>query len=280
MVSLEQVATPSNPRQQKRTIVITIIATVILICCIHYYDPYPRSLNPFVYHLKCLQMEESMLKVTMQSPNSANSSSSYASSITDTTDVSQRFPNVIIFGVRKAGTSALMTMLSLHPRISIAKNEITDEVHYFDRIENYIWGVWWYIKKMPCTVPGQITMEKSPSYFHVPTTAARMASTVGDKVKLILIVRDPVKRAVSDYTQRWVRKTIPDKRFEKLAFRSNGEVSKEFHFITTSMYDVHMERWLKYFKRDQMLVVNGDALVENPIPVLQKVERFIGRGCV
>lgn len=55
-------------------------------------------------------------------------------------------------------------MLNLHPRIQKAAGE----VHFFDRDENYIKGLEWYRKKMPHSFRGQITIEKSPSYFVTP----------------------------------------------------------------------------------------------------------------
>lgn len=55
-------------------------------------------------------------------------------------------------------------MLYLHPRIQKAGGE----VHFFDRDENYLKGLDWYRKKMPHSFRGQITIEKSPSYFVSP----------------------------------------------------------------------------------------------------------------
>lgn len=55
-------------------------------------------------------------------------------------------------------------MLYLHPRIQKAAGE----VHFFDRDENYNKGLEWYRKKMPHSFRGQITIEKSPSYFVMP----------------------------------------------------------------------------------------------------------------
>lgn len=59
-------------------------------------------------------------------------------------------------------------MLNLHPRIQKAAGE----VHFFDRDENYIKGLEWYRKKMPHSFRGQITIEKSPSYFVTPEVSA------------------------------------------------------------------------------------------------------------
>ena len=53
---------------------------------------------------------------------------------------------------------------------------------------------------MPKSFPGQITIEKSPKYFieeKVPDRIRKMNS----KMKIILIVRNPIDRLISDYTQ-------------------------------------------------------------------------------
>lgn len=70
----------------------------------------------------------------------------------------------LVIGVRKCGTRALLEMLYLHPRVQKAAGE----VHFFDRDENYWKGLEWYRKKMPHSFRGQITIEKSPSYFVMP----------------------------------------------------------------------------------------------------------------
>jgi [heparan sulfate]-glucosamine 3-sulfotransferase 5 len=77
---------------------------------------------------------------------------------------SRRLPQAIIVGVRKCGTRALLEMLALHPRVQKAAGE----VHFFDRDDNYRRGLEWYRRKMPHSFRGQITIEKSPSYFVTP----------------------------------------------------------------------------------------------------------------
>lgn len=73
-------------------------------------------------------------------------------------------PQALIIGVRKCGTRALLEMLYLHPMVQKASGE----VHFFDRDENYALGLDWYRSKMPLSFKGQITIEKSPSYFVTP----------------------------------------------------------------------------------------------------------------
>ena len=186
----------------------------------------------------------------------------------------QRFPQAVIIGVRKGGTRALINMLKIHPEIVAAKMEI----HYFDRDENFFKGVQWYIDNMPFTNKTQLTIEKSPSYFVVDDVPKRM-SMLSQQLKLLLIVRNPIERLVSDFLQldaKRLKKNGNRYTFEELVFHTSGEINEHYQPVSTSMYDIHFQRWLKYFSLGQIHIVNGDALIDNPIPELQKAERFLG----
>lgn len=72
---------------------------------------------------------------------------------------SRHLPDTLIIGVKKSGTRALLEFIRLHPDVRAAGCE----VHFFDR--HYQRGLHWYRHHMPYTIEGQITMEKTPSYF-------------------------------------------------------------------------------------------------------------------
>ncbi|CAH1255241.1 HS3ST5 [Branchiostoma lanceolatum] len=187
----------------------------------------------------------------------------------------KRLPKAIIVGVRKAGTRALLEMLNLHPKIAKASSE----VHYFDIVENYEKGLDWYRHQMPYSYPDQITIEKSPAYFITEETPQRIYQ-MNNTMKLLLIVRDPTERAISDYTQIYSHKQEKNKnydRFEDLALDpETKEVNTHYKAIRTSVYHRHMAQWLKYFPLEQICVVDGDKLVKDPLPELQRVETFLG----
>lgn len=186
----------------------------------------------------------------------------------------RKFPSALIIGVRKGGTRALIDMLKCHPDIVTA----VSEVHYFDRDENFAKGVQWYIKHMPLSTNTQTTIEKSPSYFVSPAAAERV-HTVSPYTKIILIVRNPLDRIASDYTQLLRKGGGKLSTFEGNVFLSpSGKVNTAFYPISISMYDVHFERWLKYFDLRRILIVNGDALIRDPITELKKVEEFLEVG--
>ncbi|XP_038057583.1 heparan sulfate glucosamine 3-O-sulfotransferase 5-like [Patiria miniata] len=180
----------------------------------------------------------------------------------------QVLPKAIIIGVRKCGTRALLEMLETHPQIAACG----PEVHFFDK--NYDRGLDWYRRQMKPSVPGQITIEKSPSYF-ITETAPRDIHSMNKSIKLVVIVRDPTTRVISDYTQ------IASKGVSKLAgfeetVLSQGEVRTSYKAVQISMYSKHLQRWLDFFPLAQMHFVDGDKLIANPLPEMKKVERFLG----
>ncbi|XP_066554884.1 heparan sulfate glucosamine 3-O-sulfotransferase 5 [Amia ocellicauda] len=186
----------------------------------------------------------------------------------------QQLPRAIIIGVRKGGTRALLEMLNLHPAVVKASQEI----HFFDNDQNYARGIDWYRGKMPFSFLHQITIEKSPAYFiteEVPERIFKMNSSI----KLLIIVREPTTRAISDYTQVLEGKERKNKtyyKFEKLAMDTNTyEVNTKYKAVRTSIYTKHLERWLKYFPIEQFHIVDGDKLITDPLPELQLVEQFL-----
>lgn len=53
---------------------------------------------------------------------------------------------------------------------------------------------------MPTSIHGQITIEKTPSYM-VTSQAPERVHEMDKKMKIIVVLKDPVERAISDFTQ-------------------------------------------------------------------------------
>ncbi|KAA0718392.1 Heparan sulfate glucosamine 3-O-sulfotransferase 1 [Triplophysa tibetana] len=184
----------------------------------------------------------------------------------------QHAPHSIIIGVRKGGTRALLEMLDIHPEVAAAATE----VHFFDWDENYVRGLEWYREQMPYSYPHQITVEKTPGYFTSPAAPARICA-MNPSIKLLLILRDPTERVVSDYTQVYFNRLEnrkPVQAIERMLVK-NGALNTRYKAIQRSLYDVHMRNWLQYFPLRQIHIVDGDTLIRDPLPELQRVERFL-----
>ncbi|CAB1424918.1 unnamed protein product [Pleuronectes platessa] len=183
---------------------------------------------------------------------------------------SKKLPQALIIGVKKGGTRALLEFLRVHPDI----RAVGAEPHFFDR--NYENGLEWYRELMPKTLEGQITMEKTPSYFVTREVPARIAAMSRD-TKLIVVVRDPVTRAISDYTQTLSKKPdIPS--FESLTFknRTTGLIDTSWSAVQIGIYAKHLDNWLQYFPMGQILFVSGERLISDPAGELGRVQDFLG----
>ncbi|XP_076120888.1 heparan sulfate glucosamine 3-O-sulfotransferase 4 [Alosa pseudoharengus] len=182
----------------------------------------------------------------------------------------KKLPQAIIIGVKKGGTRALLEALRVHPDVRAVGNE----PHFFDR--NYEKGLDWYRDLMPSTLDGQLTMEKTPSYFVTSNAPKRIYSMAKD-IKLIIVVRNPVTRAISDYTQTLSKKPeIPT--FEVLAFKNRtlGLVDASWSALRIGIYALHLESWMQYFPLSQMHFVSGERLIVDPAGEMTKVQDFLG----
>jgi len=94
---------------------------------------------------------------------------------------------------------------------------------------------------MPATSVGQLTVEKTPSYLHVGGGGGGGGGRVVDRVaamdpavRLLVVVRDPVTRAVSDYTQAAAKR--PDiAPFEQLAFAAAANFTADHDRLGTRL---------------------------------------------
>uniref|UniRef100_A0A8C8DVZ4 Sulfotransferase n=1 Tax=Oryzias sinensis TaxID=183150 RepID=A0A8C8DVZ4_9TELE len=182
----------------------------------------------------------------------------------------KRFPQAIIIGVKKGGTRALLEFLRIHPDV----RAFGAEPHFFDRF--YDKGLEWYRNLMPRTLDGQITMEKTPSYF-VTKEAPNRVCTMNCQTKLIVVVRDPVTRAVSDYTQTLSKNPgLPSFQSLALTNATTGLIDTSWSAVRIGLYAKHLESWLQYFPLSQFLFVSGERLVSDPAGEMGRVQDFLG----
>ena len=76
-----------------------------------------------------------------------------------------------------------------------------------DRSENYQKGPNWYVEQLPAASYGQVVVEKTPRYF-VESKIPQRIRTLLPRVKLIIVLRNPIDRLVSDWLQE-VEKFYP-----------------------------------------------------------------------
>ncbi len=197
-------------------------------------------------------------------------------------------PDFVIIGVQKGGTSSLFRYLAQHPGLCMAYRK---QVHFFDRF--WYRGENWY-KACFCLSANapRLVGEATPYYFFHPHVPERMKSLL-PRVKLILMLRNPVDRAYSHFRMKRDQGHEPEADFERaLALeeeRIAGEWKKmmdnpryyslpcrQFSYLRRSYYDEQLARWLEYFPLDQFLFIQSERFFENPVEVLRQLYDFLG----
>ena len=187
-----------------------------------------------------------------------------------------RVPNAIIIGAARCGTHQLAAFLELHPSIYL----VDGQTNFFNNKSVYAKGMEWYGSQMPKDAPqGGVIIERSPGYFY-SEDAPKRVQAMNASIKLILAIRNPTQRTVSEYAQFVAKAKARNESataFEALMIEPKSQlVNTENLAVIRSLYHVHLTRWLKYFSNEQILVVNGDGFAKNPFPELKRVEEFLG----
>ena len=136
---------------------------------------------------------------------------------------------------------------------------------------------------MPYSYDYQITIEKSPDYFE-NERVPKLIHNWNPKIKLILIIRNPITRAISTFAQLLDKGEIkydpnnfdPTEVFEKLITDENNELLERRAYLRQGVYVKYLKNWLKYFPLKQILVLNGEKLISDPHSVVSKAELFLG----
>ena len=104
-----------------------------------------------------------------------------------------RLPDFLGLGVQKGGTTSLHCLLEQHPQVFLPS---VKEVHYFSL--NFASGEAWYRSQFASAEPEQRCGEITPYYLFHPQAAARVREAL-PQAKLIVLLRDPVERTLSQY---------------------------------------------------------------------------------
>lgn len=200
-------------------------------------------------------------------------------------------PHFILIGAQKGGTTYLYELLAAHPRMLPAYSK--KEIHYFDR--HFHRGEDWYRWRFPLRSTLRrrraVTGETTPSYLFHPRAPRRIAATLPD-VRLIVLLRNPVDRAISHYWHMVRMGIEPLQLLEALRQepeRLGGELVKvynsdnyyshkylAFSYSSRGIYVDQIARYLKHFHRSQLLVLRSETFFGDAETVYDVVLRHVG----
>jgi hypothetical protein len=195
-------------------------------------------------------------------------------------------PDFLILGVQKAGTTALYAYLRWHPQVT---GPSWKEVSFFDR--HYRRGVPWYRGHFPVRSAGRVVGEASPGYLFHPLAPERVKATVPG-AKLIVLLRDPVDRALSHYHHEVALGREPlsfEDALDAEEERTRGEEERlveqpnyfsqawwDYTYAARGRYAEQLERWLAVFPAEQLLVLASEELAREPARLYAEVLAFLG----
>lgn len=203
-------------------------------------------------------------------------------------------PDFLIIGAHKGGTSSFYQNLVTHPMVYPA---LTKEVHYFDRRPRPTTR--WYRAHFPSSsemmTQGAICGEATPSYALLPDVP-RTVRELMPNVRLIFLLRDPVKRAYSAYQFNRRRGGI-DLSFEdwiERDFRMLGERPVDIGALEEwlggasgidtvpvallrGVYIEQIKNWLRSFPTEQVTVIDSADYFQDSPKVLNEIStKFLG----
>jgi hypothetical protein len=204
-------------------------------------------------------------------------------------DDTQPLPDYLIIGASRSGTTFLHHALRQHPSIRAARTE----PHYFDW--NYERGTQWYSwhfqnaavrRAAPRRHGGFVFGEKSPNYLFDPRVPERVRHLLPG-VKLIVLLRDPVARAVSNFHHERRRRVEPSESFAEVietelrqreAKRDGSWDGKErpIEYLARGLYAEQLERWFARFDFRQFHVIQSERLFATPREVVAEAHEFLG----
>lgn len=176
------------------------------------------------------------------------------------------WPNFFIVGVGKAGTTSLYEWLKQHPQIYMCPIK---EPHYFAKglVPKAVRDERMYLKLFDKARGYKAIGEASTSYFRWGEVVAERIKEKVPKAKIIIILRDPVERAYSDWLMHYRRADENKPFYDALVLSS-------FRDKYIQVYTPIVKRYLEEFP-GKVLILMFEDLKQKPRIVLRKIAQFL-----
>ncbi len=200
-------------------------------------------------------------------------------------------PDFLVIGAPKAGTTALHAALARHPGLYMspvkepkfflsdgpppAKGGPGDALTY----REHIWRRPDYEALFDAAPAGAPRGESTPLYLYDRAAMRRIRAALPD-ARLIVIVRDPVERAHSNWTHLWSAGLEPIGDFVRACGEEERRIAAGWasfwHYVGLGRYGEQLEYLFTLFPREQVLVLRYRRLVDEPEQTLDQIFAFLG----
>lgn len=188
-------------------------------------------------------------------------------------------PTFLVVGAARAGTTSLYRYLAQHPDVYMSP---TKEINFFSQkfiptqhIEEM--SIKDYNKYFQGATNEKEIGESSPSYLWVPE-AAKDVFKLLPRAKIIIILRNPVDRIISDYNFSrlfgYNRDELKDL-IEKFGDVEDSSWHSPHVMIQKGMYSEQVKQYLTLFNQEQVRIFLYDELYQKPEGLMIKIYNFL-----
>lgn len=182
------------------------------------------------------------------------------------------WPNLLIVGAAKAGTTSLWRYLGAHPEIFMTERK---EPHFFSGFRPEagppaITDERKYLELFAAAADYKLRGETSPSYLTSDDAAQRMAAACPD-ARIVISLRHPIDRAEAGFL---MHKRFSDDRRSFLEF-AHSELERDGRYISTGFYSRHVSRYQALFG-ERVAIVVFEELVAEPARVMAELFAELG----
>ncbi|BFM05567.1 sulfotransferase domain-containing protein [Halioxenophilus aromaticivorans] len=175
-------------------------------------------------------------------------------------------PTFIGIGAQKCASTWIYDILSDHPQAALSGLKEVDFFSY-----KYDHGLQWYERNFDEGFSGQpVVGEISPSYFHEPAVPERVLRHYPN-IKLIVSLRNPVKRAISNHTHE-----IRVGHFGGSDLSLEKGLANNPTYVDQGLYAKHLQRWLEVFPRENVLVLVFEEVIADRTKAAKQIYEFLG----
>lgn len=172
----------------------------------------------------------------------------------------------LIIGAQKAGTTSLHKYLCDNPAIALPP---TKEAPFFNVEERFRKGADWFFSEFYEQKPNTLATGKaSPTYMLNPDLVASRAFEHNPDMKIIMLLRDPIDRAVSQYRmnvkrnseQRPINEVFSELQSTTALEESRGTPTEINSYLIAGEYSRIRDTFAKYFDDNQILLLPSQLL--------------------
>jgi hypothetical protein len=200
-------------------------------------------------------------------------------------------PDFFIAGVPKAGTTALHAALAQHPQLFMSA---VKEPKFFltagpppaqggpgdaKTYREHVWRRNDYQALFAHAPAAALCGEATPFYLYNRAAQRRISGEL-PHAKLIVVLRDPVERAHSNWTHLWSAGLDPVGDVVQACGEEDQRIAAGWadfwHYTSLGKYGEQLQDLYELFPSEQVLVFRYRALIDSPAQALDRICAFLG----